>query len=1736
MSQYIRASLTRQVVAFITLAALLFSSLPGQALLALAASTGITVSETELTTPVDEQVNFVASVTTSGGTTTPGTVVSVSDNGGGGDFYNGTIGGACSSVTPDANDEFAINQNKGICYSNSATGTFSVTVQLLDGSGGSAIGDPETLTVTVEDDEEFEMVEDAATIVAHKLVCTDPADMPGGSFSGTVGETTASEWAAENDSCDFASGFEFEVAPKGTADPGDELIGSAGEPWMTFGPTNDDGIATTSVSDTVFEGDTFIWAREVLQSGFEIFEHGSNDADFDNLTSEFYCHTDGVNTDNFDRIDGIAADETFYCVAWNLIEIEVPRLEITSPEVDGETLGTSHAFTAEYVDADDIEDDLAWAIRAGGGQCNGDTLAGNVGGATDDFSFENGAFSATVDMSLWEDGEYCLVLNPQESNGEDFRAVRTFNLEQDVAQCTVAVVSDDTNTVVEKDGAFAEILTYNAPSWAQNLTDAEWIWGDDPVADLSQDVSQTFEKTFDWSGPVVTAELKVSADNLFVATINGEFVSNGDGAADTFREDKQVVIDVSDKIIEGENTVSILVTNLSDSRFDSHLQNPAGLLYRLEVNGSSAMCDAEILDDPELEITSPEVDGEELEGEYTFEAEYTDADDVEDTVAWAIRAGGGQCSGETIFGNVGGVDTPFAFDGAEFSTTIDLATLEPGEYCLVVNPQESAGPDVREVRTFVIAEEEPVVCLPGQNLLENPSFEEPVVTKSRGWDLVDPIGWIVSLVSNGNDSQMELQRGVNGWESSDGDQHTELGVKKAAQIAQSIPTVEGKTYVLSWDYSPRPETDIDENRLSVQVDGEEVATKAEAGLEDVDWSTYTYEFEGTGDEVEVVFADHGTNNGKGVFVDNTSLECVPVEVVAFGPYCGDGIVNQDWETCDPGHLATDDMEESDDDPEVFAQMIDRGWEKESCTMKCTSAYQCTDLELAQVSLDVFEGEQPSFNNAVYVGGFDDPIPSEAWFLLEQSDKAANKIANKTDGLGVSWDDTTMKMDVALRGGNDRNEFDEVSGTVTFAGFSIDEVTDRISFTGYELDDKKNDTDTATEESENTVAFAMMADNDKDGFSIVVEGTGEPHTCPDCLAGVEARVILIENGIELEGEAELNEVVYLGDGTTVPFGAWFNVFDGDAFITDETGIRDFENPTELPGLLVSRTGDGTIDMRLVGGYDKPEEGPVSGRESLSARLEIRDASVAVDGVTAAKFESHGNSGFDAFEADENGVNFFMRVGTGSDELSVPVDRFTIAACTFDTKQFTIEGVKWNDLNENGVWDDVEPTMSGWEITVSNGEESFSTLTDETGAYAFTVDAGWWTVSEEDRQFWTQTAPNTMYGQLLIEDDVQERGRKSEMGTCNVFFADETEWQNDFALLAPEFETEGSFTCNFGNYFSGYVVDGVKYFDENENGVRDEGEPTLSGWEIELSDGENVMSTVTDDNGFYSFTFDQPGEWTVSEIQQEGWVQTAPASSTCSALFGVAEEEEGENEEYVRDLTCDFGNYFEGIPEEPGPLACSINTSDDLLPGGGEAVLTWDTNGALEVFIDQGIGTTTVDGSAIVTIDTTTTFTLTARGSQNTLVNCDVTIGTNNGASVSGASGNGGSSDSGGRVLGVSATAEDAGQVLGADTTRQCGALLEDYLAINTENDSFEVSKLQLFLNGQGISAPSNSVFDEATEAAVSAFQVMHTDDILQPWLDAGLTSNLDPSGRVYKTTRWKINNIVCPGSEALPTLP
>ena len=77
-----------------------------------------------------------------------------------------------------------------------------------------------------------------------------------------------------------------------------------------------------------------------------------------------------------------------------------------------------------------------------------------------------------------------------------------------------------------------------------------------------------------------------------------------------------------------------------------------------------------------------------------------------------------------------------------------------------------------------------------------------------------------------------------------------------------------------------------------------------------------------------------------------------------------------------------------------------------------------------------------------------------------------------------------------------------------------------------------------------------------------------------------------------------------------------------------------------------------------------------------------------------------------------------------------------------------------------------------------------------------------------------------------------------------------------------------------------ISGYKWNDTDGDGLWDSGEVGLSGWTVYIDANESgfldtgELSTVTDENGFYSFGDLQPGNYTVGEVLQSGWMQTYP----------------------------------------------------------------------------------------------------------------------------------------------------------------------------------------------------------------------------------------------------------------------
>lgn len=201
---------------------------------------------------------------------------------------------------------------------------------------------------------------------------------------------------------------------------------------------------------------------------------------------------------------------------------------------------------------------------------------------------------------------------------------------------------------------------------------------------------------------------------------------------------------------------------------------------------------------------------------------------------------------------------------------------------------------------------------------------------------------------------------------------------------------------------------------------------------------------------------------------------------------------------------------------------------------------------------------------------------------------------------------------------------------------------------------------------------------------------------------------------------------------------------------------------------------------------------------------------------------------------------------------------------NTKYGSIQGRKYNDVNGNGDFDQSEKTdenrLDGWTITLYDDgwQQKDSMLTGQDGTAAGNVNKGQYRfvnvypgtyyVCETPQAGWVQTEPASSYP----HDDA-------------------------YCHMVEVSSGEAVTGIQFGNFEEGQIS-GHKFNDLDGNGVWDQGEPAIEGWEISLDGPGGSDSTFTDSSGYYSFSDLGPGQYTVSEEHQTNWQQTAPNGDT------------------------------------------------------------------------------------------------------------------------------------------------------------------------------------------------------------------------------------------------------------------
>jgi len=241
-------------------------------------------------------------------------------------------------------------------------------------------------------------------------------------------------------------------------------------------------------------------------------------------------------------------------------------------------------------------------------------------------------------------------------------------------------------------------------------------------------------------------------------------------------------------------------------------------------------------------------------------------------------------------------------------------------------------------------------------------------------------------------------------------------------------------------------------------------------------------------------------------------------------------------------------------------------------------------------------------------------------------------------------------------------------------------------------------------------------------------------------------------------------------------------------------------------------------------------------------------------------------------DPGGSSPYTKVVTISDDIEDP----TNPVVYFGNQELGgLEIFKFNDLDQDGIYDpgDGESPLNNWHYTITGpGGYNSSGTTDGSGLVTKNnLVPGDYTVTETTQPDWTVTTPNPQTHAVLEGETYRfEFGNFQQLGTLIVF----------------------------------------KFNDLNSNGIYDGSDYPLSNWHFDITGpGGYASSGITSGGGTFTKTGLTPGDYSVTEIPQGGWVLTTGYNPLTLPVFagGVA-------------TTFEFGNHQP--PDVPGVSTTGI----------------------------------------------------------------------------------------------------------------------------------------------------------------------------------------------------------------------
>lgn len=155
------------------------------------------------------------------------------------------------------------------------------------------------------------------------------------------------------------------------------------------------------------------------------------------------------------------------------------------------------------------------------------------------------------------------------------------------------------------------------------------------------------------------------------------------------------------------------------------------------------------------------------------------------------------------------------------------------------------------------------------NLLINGSFEDTAMSTNAWSNFSGVSGWTAGAAG------VEVRNNVAGT-ALDGSRFVELDTYANSSISQTISTVAGQWYSLSFAYSNRIDTAVSTNGLSWSFGSASGTAAVQAQISgDNHWQLFSTQVQAQGSSMTLSFAATGTSDGLGTSLDKVSVSAVP---------------------------------------------------------------------------------------------------------------------------------------------------------------------------------------------------------------------------------------------------------------------------------------------------------------------------------------------------------------------------------------------------------------------------------------------------------------------------------------------------------------------------------------------------------------------------------------------------------------------------------------------------------------------------------------------------------------------------------------------------------------------------------------------------------------------------------------------------------------------------------------------